>query len=535
MEGQNFLKGSEEMKTPMTAVLAAVCAFAVFASRPALAQEDESAPETPQEQHEGETGAADAIPANEEAETKDEQEKTGEKKEEAQTAELEIPDGTAAADGGIPAHRRISTRVFTLSHVSAEEVAAHFNATWSGDFGAAWKISEIARAFPEANAVMVTAPLCILDACEDVVRRIDRETQQVYIEARFVELGNTASHKLGIDWSMLDGMKASVSVGGGYNSTHVGKGVSDYSRNTYGTAESISYNINGADSSNGDITYFNGTLNFSELALTLQALEATDDARIFSNPKIIVSSGKKATVDMTTKYPNVFVSAKRTNSGQNINSLDLSMQISAIPGEDKFMFAKEAFFSWGIQLDVVPRVGADGLINVTIVPTISDLDTNYGNGGFVDAANAGETEATYSSRYPIIKVQRLITEFNMASGATAVIGGLSRTVETQRDTGIPFLRNIPWAGKLFGSKVRVKEQREILVFVTVGLVDPKAMNKDAGLPKNAVLGRQYITGARMEPGDRPADEAEGLQSLDLRTLDEQAQDAAAQKPSAARP
>ena len=418
--------------------------------------------------------------------------------------------------------RRISTKVFELSHASAEEVAAHFNATWSGDFGTAWKITQIARACPEANAVMVTAPQRILEACESVVKMIDREARQVYIEARFVELGNTASHKLGIDWSMLDGMKASASFGGGYSGTHVGKGVNDYTRSVYGTSENVSYSVSSDSGRNGNITHFNGTLNFSELSLTLQALEATEDARIFSNPKIIVSSGKRATVDMTTKYPNVFVSAKRTNSGQNINSLDLSMQLAAIPGEDKFMFAKEAFFSWGIQLEVVPRVGTNGLINVTIVPTISDLDPNFGTGGFVAAENEGESDATYASKYPIIKVQRLITEFNMASGSTAVIGGLSRTVETQRDTGIPGLRALPWIGSFFGSKVRVKEQREILVFVTVGLVDPKRMTRDAGLPKNAVLGRQYVLGQRLEPGERPEDTREGMASLDLRPLDEQA-------------
>ena len=113
----------------------------------------------------------------------------------------------------------------------------------------------------------------------------------------------------------------------------------------------------------------------------------------------------------------------------------------------------------------------------------------------------------------------------MASGTTAVIGGLSRTVETQQDSGIPWLRQLPWIGpKIFGSKIRVKEQREILVFVTVGLVDPKAMTQDAGLPKNAVLGRQYVNEQKLEPGDRPEKNMEGIESLDMRPLEEQAKD-----------
>jgi type II secretory pathway component GspD/PulD (secretin) len=140
--------------------------------------------------------------------------------------------------------------------------------------------------------------------------------------------------------------------------------------------------------------------------------------------------------------------------------------------------------------------------------------------------DADSNAGTYSAKYPVINVQRLITEFNMASETTAVIGGLSRTIETQKDNGIPWLRDIWWIGpKLFGSKVRVKEQKEIIVFVTVGLIDPREMKKDAGLPKNAVLGRQYTKGQRQEPGDKASNRMlEGVGSLDLRSLEEQAKE-----------
>ena len=420
------------------------------------------------------------------------------------------------------ATRRISTRVFRLEHANAEEVAERFNATWSGDFGVTWKVSKIAQAFPEANAVMVTAPALILDACAEAIRQIDVEVPQVYIEARFVELSNNASHKLGIDWQMLDGMGGTIKLGGGIQHSRLGSAVTDYSRVQSDGKTTTSYGLSGGKGADGDITYFNGTLDFTEMTMVLRALESSEDARTFSNPKIIVSSGKKAIVDMTQKYPNVKISAKRTTSGGGADSLDLDMQMAAIPGEDKFMFAKEAFFSWGIQLEVTPRVGTNGLINVMIVPTISDCSE------YVTAGTEGDTSGstgTYSAKYPVINVQRLVTEFNLASETTAVIGGLSRTIERQVDNGIPWLRDWPWIGPLlFGSKVRVKEQREIIVFVTVGLIDPNALKRDAGLPKNAVLGRQYVEGLKLEPGDKPRKNMEGIESLDLRPLSEQALD-----------
>ena len=420
--------------------------------------------------------------------------------------------------------KQIDTRIFRLTHASADEVAESFNKMWSGDFGVNWKVSKMAVAFPESNSIMVTAPRLILDACEKSLGELDVEAQQVYIEARFVELGNTASHRVGIDWQFLDGTTMTGNMEGGYKSFRLGEGVQNY---TYGEGAgtpkkgATSYTLtstSGRGDYDGNIGFFNGTLSFSQMAMTLSALDASGDTRTFSNPKIIVSSGKKAVVDMTTKYPNVKISAKRTTGVSD--SLDIASSMDAIPGEDKFMFAKEAFFSWGISLEVTPRIGTNGLINVSIVPTISSLDD-----WVVTGASADGEGGTVSSKYPQIKVQRLVTEFNLASGTTAVIGGLSITEEEQQDTGIPVLREIPWVGtRLFGSMERVKVQKEIIVFVTVGLVDPHVIHENAGLPKNAVLGRQYTKGQRLEPGDRPEKSMEGLDSLDLRPLDEQAKD-----------
>ena len=118
-----------------------------------------------------------------------------------------------------------------------------------------------------------------------------------------------------------------------------------------------------------------------------------------------------------------------------------------------------------------------------------------------------------------------MTDFTLAAGETAVIGGLSKTTEEQTDSGIPWLRDIPWIGdKLFGRKIRTKVQKEILVFVTVGMADPKHVPTDIGLPKNAVLGRMYTEGVKFEPGDRHGNAIEGIASLDTRSLDEQARD-----------
>ena len=448
----------------------------------------------------------------------------------------------------------VFTKTFSLNHASAKELAELFNTTL-GTTGlrdpktGRPQTRQIATAFEGANVVVVTASEKILSDCEQIIRSVDKAIPQIYIEARFIEVSNEAMHKLGLQWNQLESWGATAkNIEGGieYNNGNVaryysgktatmytpkvtdangndvssGKSAVDYYTKNYMVPDSIS-DAPGAGRTANDMAWrnargFSGQLSVDDFRLAMSAFERLDDVKIFSNPKIIVSNGKEARVDMTTKFPNVRVQATR-NTSNGSDSLDISTQLEAIPGEDKLMFAKEVFFSWGIMLSVKPRISPDGLISVEIIPTISQLDTDVSPTGFYQVS--GGDSSAYSS-YPIIQIKRLTTDFTMKDGETAVIGGLSRTTEEDVDSGIPYLRKIPWVGpKLFGWKSRGKVQKEIIVFVTLGMADPSDLPTDVGLPKNAIVGREYVAGRKAEPGDRKGGFAD-VMSLDMRSIEE---------------
>ena len=449
------------------------------------------------------------------------------------------------------------TRTYALNHASAEELAAMFNKNYGKKAADGKIIGGVASSFPGANVIVVTADEKTLSECEAIIKAVDKAVAQIYIEARFIEASSEAMHKLGLDWSSLEswGVAADAQAQFGMDVTRTTTDGSNLARTllselTDGKSSSSSWTSTSADGKSsssgtstsgstssltssdktsrggthdsskvsGTSTGFAGTLSADTFKLALSAFEKVEDAKVFSNPKIIVSNGKEAKVDMTTKFPNVRVQATR-NTSNGSDSLDISTQLEVIPGEDKLMFAKEAFYSWGITLSVKPRISPDGLINVEIIPTISQLDTACPNtiDGFY-AVRGGDSSA-YSS-FPVIGVKRLTTDFTMKDGSTAVIGGLSKTEEGDIDSGIPYLRQIPWIGpKIFGWKSRGKVQKEVVVFVTVGIADPGDLPKDAGLPKNAVLGRQYVDGSQLEPGDRK-DAAAGMLQVDKRAVDD---------------
>lgn len=272
---------------------------------------------------------------------------------------------------------------------------------------------------------------------------------------------------------------------------------------------------------------FSGQLSADDFRLALSAFESLGEGKVFSNPKVIVSNGKEATVDMTTKFPYVELTSQRNNSEYGAY-LDMSAGLKEIPGQkgskeldfkDKAIFAGSAFFEWGIVLSVKPRISPDGLISVEIVPSISQLNRDPSTGGSASGYYEVASDTSFGL-FPIIDMKRITTEFTMKDGSTAVIGGLSKTEEDDVDTGIPYLRKIPWIGqKLFGWKSRQKVQKEIIVCVTLGIANPADLPKDIGLPKNAVIGREYVNGTRQEPGDREGGSAKALR-LDMRNLDD---------------
>ena len=411
-----------------------------------------------------------------------------------------------AAGTGVGETNACEVRTFRLNYASANEVADQINRLMSREVGPGGTLLPVAVANAEANTVTVMAAPDKVAACGRIVSDVDRKPKQVYVEARFVALNSSVARNLGLKWDMLRsgvGIK-NANVSGVMTYQHIPDGVSKYNEK-YSGGRNIGYSsetefdlANKAKHPGGwvDTSYFQGTISSTDMHLLLQAFDDDSDLKTFANPKIIVSSGKEATVDIATKSPYVEISAKRVVGDKN-NTLDVDAKLSAIPGKDA-TFSGEVFFSFGIELKVLPRVLTNGLVNVVITPSITSLDPSA---NVVVRPSASESVTDFNGMdipqmtYPGIDMQRIITEFTMKSGETAVIGGMTRTVEQEQEDGIPYLRAIPWIGKwLFGSTMKVKAQEDVLVFVTVGEVDPEGVKGTAGAPAGSTAAKKYPEG-----------------------------------------
>jgi len=129
--------------------------------------------------------------------------------------------------------------------------------------------------------------------------------------------------------------------------------------------------------------------------------------------------------------------------------------------------------------------------------------------------------------YPIIDEKTVETVFNLSSGQTAAIGGLTEVTESEKERKVPVLGSIPFLGRLFSWKQSISDQTETIIFVTVGLANTQNIALETGLPEDSELARRRLIRDRNKKALREqgrkyyqAEEADKLDDM-IKTLDGQ--------------
>jgi type IV pilus assembly protein PilQ len=162
---------------------------------------------------------------------------------------------------------------------------------------------------------------------------------------------------------------------------------------------------------------------FGSIEATLQALESKNKANIISNPRITTVNNREASVVVGKQIPLIV----QDFAGNAVT------QMTTI----------------GIKLSVTPHINVDNKITMDVHPEVSDL----------------AAQATVQGGI-IINTTMADTRVMVNDGETAVIGGLIRSNESDTYRGVPILMDLPLLGNLFKSSTKVKQKRELLIFLT---------------------------------------------------------------------
>jgi len=210
-------------------------------------------------------------------------------------------------------------------------------------------------------------------------------------------------------------------------------------------------------------------LNVDSLNLVLSALKKTDGVSIVSNPKVIVANGTtNAFFRVGQREPIITQTIRRGTTESPGDEITAKLDTST-----STEYIKSGYLHTGIELRVVPTVKIDNLIEAQIEPSLR--------------RKVGDKTVEGNS-WPIISVKEIKTQFTLSSGQTVAIGGLTDSTDSKKTSKIPLLGDIPILGKYLFSHTRdEKTQIETIIFVSLTLVEPKALKDDEGIPRRAEL------------------------------------------------
>lgn len=334
-------------------------------------------------------------------------------------------------------------------------------------------------AWPEGSGMVladgeliVTHNTRTLDRIEEIVLRLARH-RQVEIEARFMEVGEGALNELGVQWSVANHNGNGPNKGGTL-ATATGDTNSLRSLSSaFGTTAASSasgasapqipsgVNLGSGATATADVS---GIIDSVKIRGIITALSQADGTELLSAPRVTVLSGSTAniTVAQEMRYPQSY---DRVNT--DVGSSTSSGSVITAPTPLDFTTRNV-----GVQMQVTPYVEDDNSITLVLQPEVTQFERFIDYGG-QSIVLSGSTSQTIPSGFfqPVFSVRRLTTEVNLPSGATVLMGGLTREETIKVKDKVPVLGDIPLIGRIFRNHGTSTLKKNLVVFVTARLVE----------------------------------------------------------------
>jgi type II secretory pathway component GspD/PulD (secretin) len=386
----------------------------------------------------------------------------------------------------------VTTDVFIINYAKAEDIKKSVEPLVEAAAGGRVIVDT------RSNALVISERPTRLTRIRSIVERLDKATDQVMIESKFIEVTDRDVKNLGVKWNSLNGYQISAgpfnqtfnrSRTGGYNNgTDLSNGSSNGSSggtnaSTNSTNSVGSSNRSEVSSTNGainstsstgttgilDNTASNGTFadttnsltnalnSFQSLAgggttgrltsavfdadqfqVVLSALQTLNDIKIVSNPTVVTLNNTESSINVGEEFP-----IPNYTYNQERGTFEVSgFQYRPI----------------GIILKVTPQVNSQGFIKLSVEPEVSQRngETSFGGAG--------------GATIPIIATRKAKTQVSLKDGFTMGLGGLITARSENGSSKVPVLGDIPGLGRAFRSKNRDHSTTNLLIFITAKTV-----------------------------------------------------------------
>lgn len=317
-----------------------------------------------------------------------------------------------------------------------ENVAEFLTKDAKGNPRGSVKVSE------HTNSLIIQATRTDLKKIVDMVKKIDRPTTQILIEANIVETTKSTARSLGVQWG---GMYANTwngnnyfitpggsggavgtnpAVSGGYSPAYGSAGISGHG---YGVNFPASTSAISAAGGVGSLGLMFGKIGGSILDMQLNALQNAGKLNILSSPSISTLDNQMAFTENGSKVP--YVSVDKDGNRQ-VKFEDVVLRLEITP-------------------HVIDGVNIKMKINVK-KDEVDDTRNVQGN--------------------PYIYRKQTDTTLIVKDGETIVISGLTKKKSQDKGSGVPGLKDIPVLGWMFKGEDTSDQMEEVLIFITPHLL-----------------------------------------------------------------
>jgi type IV pilus assembly protein PilQ len=290
-----------------------------------------------------------------------------------------------------------------------------------------------------SNQLVIRDIPSVIPTIDNLIRQLDRKSQQVEIEARVVQATRSFSQDIGVQWGFAGTTTSGRSIFGG----NPGVGVSPITTGAGlpqppliatpttgsggGSTAGLPFNVNlPAGAPTSGFYFGHRSPNFA-VDLYLSAAEAKGVGKLLSKPKLVTQNNEKATVKQGTKIP-IQTTINNTISVQYIDAV--------------------------LKLEVTPQITAEGTVFMDVLVENTQIDNGIPRVSGIPALDTQSTE----------------TKVLVADGGTVVIGGIIVTQQQTSVTQVPVLGNLPVIGRLFREQSVTISSSELLFFLTPRII-----------------------------------------------------------------
>jgi type III secretion protein C len=266
---------------------------------------------------------------------------------------------------------------------------------------------------PYRNALIIRDTPDRMPAYEELVRKLDVESQIIQLDATVIDIDKTRVRQLGIDWTYQHGNTAAA-FGGGVHPINSMASLAGLQVNSIIT----------------DASTFTARLN---------ALEQEGVTNIVQRPQVVTLNDAEAVIESTQ-----------------------SVYVPVSGAFDEDLFGVIA----GTVLRVTPHIIVDnGRQRIRLLVTIED-----GNVQVTDQPTTGTNGQTLIRPVPSVVRNAVNTQAIIDVGQGLLLGGLNRRENTRTTSRIPLLGSIPLLGRLFRSDITKRDNTERLFLISPQII-----------------------------------------------------------------